>query len=182
VDLRKGKGGSGREYDSTEWMTDGVLRSTTMKVSFSLAKKPETPSSLQLKKPSAPTQKPSLFNADDDDEVSLTSDSKTKGGLGIQTLSAEASKAQKKREMAEMAVDSTVYQYDEVWDKMQVAKQKVKEAKMAETKERKVRHPPQALLRMSILKDTPSPSPSTLKDYSRPPAHGGWTASEPKRR
>ena len=112
-----------------------------MKVSFSLAKKPETPSPFQLKKPSAPTQKPSLFNADDDDEDSLVPDSKAdkKNGIGIQTVSAETSKAQKKRELAEMAVDSTVYQYDEVWDKIQVAKQKVKEAKVAESKERKVR-------------------------------------------
>lgn len=112
-----------------------------MKVSFSLAKKPETPSSFQLKKPSVPTQKPSLFSAGDDDEDSLVPDSKTskKNGIGIQTVSAETSKATKKRELAEMAVDSTVYQYDEVWDRMQVAKQKVKEAKMAESKERKVR-------------------------------------------
>ena len=114
-----------------------------MKVSFSLAKKPEAPSQFQLKKPSAPAQKPSLFNADDEDEGSLIPDTKTnkKNGLGIQTLSAETSKAQKKRELAEMAVDSTVYQYDEVWEKLQVAKQKVKEAKMVESKERKVRLP-----------------------------------------
>ena len=116
-----------------------LVRSTTMKVSFSLTKKPETPSPFQLKKPPAPAQKPSLFNPDDDDEVSPTSDPKPKkNGIGLQTVSAETSKAQKKRELAEMAVDSTVYQYDEVWDKIQVAKQKVKEAKVAESKERKV--------------------------------------------
>jgi len=112
-----------------------------MKVSFSLAKKPETPSPFQLKKP---TQKPSLFHADDNDDgddggpLASGSGSNKKNGIGIQTVSAETSKAQKKRELAEMVVDSTVYQYDEVWDKIQVAKQKVKEAKMAETKERKV--------------------------------------------
>ena len=112
-----------------------------MKVSFSLARKPETPSPFQLKKPPAPAQKPSLFNVDDDDNgVSLVPDPTTnkKNGIGIQNVSAETSKAQKKREQAEMAVDSTVYQYDEVWDKLQMAKQKVKEAKVAETKERKV--------------------------------------------
>lgn len=117
-----------------------------MKVSFSLAKKVETASPFQLKKPPAPTQKPSLFNPDDEDDGggggSLASEPKIKkNGAGHQTVSAESSKAQKKRELAEMAVDSTVYQYDEVWDKMQTAKQKVKEAKMAETKERKVRPP-----------------------------------------
>lgn len=112
-----------------------------MKVSFSLSKKPGPSSSLQLKKPPAPAQKPSLFNADDDDESLPIPDSKSnkKNGIGIQTVSAETSKAQKKRELAEMAVDSTVYQYDEVWEKIQVAKQKVKEAKVAESKERKVR-------------------------------------------
>ena len=143
---RGGREGSGREYDS-QWMTHnftGVHRSATMKVSFSLAKKPQPSSQFQLKKPPAPTQKPSLFNADDDDndEVPVTPDTKpNKNGMGLQTVSAETSKAQKKRELAEMAVDSTVYQYDEVWDKMQVAKQKVKEAKTAESKERKVRPP-----------------------------------------
>ena len=110
-----------------------------MKVSFSLAKKPETPSAFQLKKPSVPTQKPSLFNADDDDSLVPDSKMDKKNGIGIQTVSAETSKAQKKRELAEMAVDSTVYQYDEIWDKMQGAKRKVKETKMAESKERKVR-------------------------------------------
>ena len=111
-----------------------------MKVSFSLARKPETPSPFQLKKSPAPAQKPSLFNTDDDDGDSFVPDptSTKKNGIGIQTVSAETSKAQKKRELAEMAVDSTVYQYDEVWDKLQMAKQKVKEAKVAETKERKV--------------------------------------------
>jgi len=111
-----------------------------MKVSFSLSRKPETPSPFQLKKTPAPAQKPSLFNADDEDGDSLVPDPTTnkKNGIGIQTVSAETSKAQKKRELAEMAVDSTVYQYDEVWDKLQMAKQKVKEAKVSETKERKV--------------------------------------------
>lgn len=111
-----------------------------MKVSFSLARKPETPSPFQPRKPPAPAQKPSLFNVDDDDGDSLAPDPTTnkKDGVGIQNVSAETSKAQKKRELAEMAVDSTVYQYDEVWDKLQMAKQKVKEAKVAETKERKV--------------------------------------------
>jgi coiled-coil domain-containing protein 55 len=118
-----------------------------MKVSFSLAKKPETAPQLQLKKPPAPAQKPSLFNADDDDEDALVPNSKPdkKNGIGIQTVSAETSKARKKRELAEMSVDSTVYQYDEVWDRMQAAKQRVKEAKIAESAERKVRLPAPSL-------------------------------------
>ena len=44
----------------------------------------------------------------------------------------------KKRLDAEQKIDSTVFQYDEVWDKMQEAKQKQKEAKEADAKERKV--------------------------------------------
>ena len=124
-----------------------------MKVSFSLAKKPATPPQFQLKKPPAPSQKPSLFNADDDDEDPLVPDpmANKKNGIGIQTVSAETSKAQRKRELAEMAVDSTVYQYDEVWDKLQVAKQKVKDAKMAESKERKVRLPTLSLYLANVL-------------------------------
>ena len=164
-----------------------LLRSTTMKVSFSLAKKPETPSTFQLKKPPAPVQKPALFNPDEDDDndgLSLASDPKAKkNGVGLQTVSAETSKAQKKRELAEMAVDSTVYQYDEVWDKIQTAKQKVKEAKMAETKERKVRTPHSVSLR---FRDTPDGmrfrSLSISRGSSRPPALGGWTGCEQRKR
>jgi len=151
-----------------------------MKVSFSLAKKPETPSSFQLKKPSVPTQKPSLFNAGDDDgEDTLVPDSKTskQNGIGIQTVSAETSKATKKRELAEMAVDSTVYQYDEVWDRMQVAKQKVKEAKMAESKERKVCPITLSLVPSECTDKISSRSPSTSRDCSHPLVHGGSTAS-----
>lgn len=39
---------------------------------------------------------------------------------------------------AEKKVDETVYEYDEVWDKMQEAKQRQKEAKEVDSKERKV--------------------------------------------
>ena len=38
----------------------------------------------------------------------------------------------------EKKVDATVFEYDEVWDKMQEAKQRQKEAKEVEAKERKV--------------------------------------------
>jgi len=158
-----------------------------MKVSFSLARKPaETPSPFQLKKPSAPVQKPALFNADDDDDGggSLVPDQTTsKGnGIGLQTVSAETSKAQKKRELAEMAVDSTVYQYDEVWDKLQVAKQKVKEAKVAESKERKVRLPALSLHISECTNPLSFRSPSTSGACSRPPRRGNWTASERRKR
>ena len=44
----------------------------------------------------------------------------------------------KKKIEAEMKVDETVYEYDEVWDKMQEAKLRQKEKKEVESKERKV--------------------------------------------
>ena len=44
----------------------------------------------------------------------------------------------KKKLEEEKKVDSTVFEYDEVWDKMQEAKQRQKEAKEADSKERKV--------------------------------------------
>ncbi|OSC99066.1 hypothetical protein PYCCODRAFT_1373829 [Trametes coccinea BRFM310] len=50
------------------------------------------------------------------------------------------SKAMKKKLEAEQKVDSTVFQYDEIWDKMQEAKQKQKEAKEADAKERKPKY------------------------------------------
>ena len=52
--------------------------------------------------------------------------------------SLEMSKAAKKRLEAEKKVDATVFEYDEIYDKMQEAKLKQKEAKEADAKERKV--------------------------------------------
>ena len=49
------------------------------------------------------------------------------------------SRAAKRRREEAMAVDETVYEYDEVYDKMQAAKQRAKETKEADAKERKVR-------------------------------------------
>ena len=48
------------------------------------------------------------------------------------------SKALQRQIEEEKKVDATVFEYDEVWDKMQETKQKQKEAKEADTKERKV--------------------------------------------
>lgn len=94
-----------------------------MKLSISL-KKPEV-SAAPATKP-----KPSLFNEAEADEpaepVSVA-------------YNVEASKAMRKKMEAEKEIDSTVYEYDEVWDRMQVAKQKQKEAKQVEALERKVR-------------------------------------------
>lgn len=48
------------------------------------------------------------------------------------------SKTMQQRMAAEMQVDATVYEYDEVWDAMQLSKQRQKDAKEADAKERKV--------------------------------------------
>ena len=111
-----------------------------MKVSFSLkgktAAKPvgEAPS---LKRSAA-------FAALDDDEpvdaAPTASGDKSKVAANKQFVaqSVEMSKSMKKKLEEEKRVDSTVFEYDEVWDKMQKAKLKQKEAKEAESKERKV--------------------------------------------
>lgn len=95
-----------------------------MKLSFSLKKKEEAPKAV------APAPKPAVF-ADADTEEAIVAPVST-------AYNVEASKAMQKRIEAERRVDSTVYEYDEVWDRMQLAKQKQKEAKEIESLERKV--------------------------------------------
>ncbi|KDQ33319.1 hypothetical protein PLEOSDRAFT_20501 [Pleurotus ostreatus PC15] len=53
---------------------------------------------------------------------------------------AGSSKAARKRMETEKKVDATVYEYDEIWDKMQEAKQKQKEAKEIDAKTRKPKY------------------------------------------
>ncbi|KAJ2931381.1 hypothetical protein H1R20_g5740, partial [Candolleomyces eurysporus] len=97
-----------------------------MKLSISLKKKPEASAPAPAPKP-----KPSLFSEAEADEptepVSVA-------------YNVQASKAMRKKMEAEKQVDSTVYEYDEVWDRMQVAKQKQKEAKQVEALERKPKY------------------------------------------
>jgi coiled-coil domain-containing protein 55 len=112
-----------------------------MKVSFSLNKN-NKPKAQQQQAPAL--KKPSAFSALEDDipdsESSIPDSGKLDANkrLASQNVTAEMSKAMKKRVAAEMQVDATVYEYDEVWDKMQQAKAKQKEEKEADTKERKV--------------------------------------------
>lgn len=111
-----------------------------MKLSFSLAKpKPAAPPAPSLKRP-AP------FGLEDDIDIadaaptaasSSNRDAATNKKLLAQNV--EASKTVRKRMEAEKKVDETVYEYDEVWDKMQEAKLRQKEAKEADSKLRKVR-------------------------------------------
>lgn len=108
-----------------------------MKLSFSLAK-PKAPA------PPPTVTRPSAFGDGDDDDVTgspstlPSSNSKTSVNKIVLAQNVQASKAMKKRIEAEKQVDETVYEYDEVWDKMQEAKLKAKMAKESESKERKV--------------------------------------------
>lgn len=58
--------------------------------------------------------------------------------LGPVAHNAESSKAMRKRMDAEKRVDATVFEYDEVWDRMQEAKIRQQAAKEADSSVRKV--------------------------------------------
>lgn len=110
-----------------------------MKLSFSINKpKPALP---------APSLKrPAVFGLGEDDEPidaapTSSSDRGTAANKKLLAQNVEASNAMRKRMDAEKKVDATVFEYDEIWDKMQEAKQRQKEAKEVDAKERKVRHP-----------------------------------------
>ncbi len=126
-----------------------LFSSHVMKVSFSLkGKAPAKPAG------EAPALKrPAAFASLDDDEpmdaaptASGSDKSKVAANKQFIAQSVEMSKAAKKRLEQEKRVDSTVFQYDEVWDKMQEAKVKQKEAKEVDSKERKVSAPCRAHL------------------------------------
>lgn len=112
-----------------------------MKVSFSLAS-----SKAKAAKPvgDAPSlKKPIAFASLDDDEpvdAAPTASGSAKAPVNKQMVAqnVEMSKATKRKLEEEKKVDETVFEYDEVWDKMQEAKQRQKEAKEVEAKERKV--------------------------------------------
>lgn len=112
-----------------------------MKVSFSLNKAKPAPvaATSALKGPTA------FSSLEDDDTIdaapTASSSSKTTHGTN-KALAAQAAeritKAQKRRIEAEKQVDATVYEYDEVWDRMQDAKTRQKAMKEKETQERQV--------------------------------------------
>ncbi|KAH8116977.1 coiled-coil domain-containing protein 55-domain containing protein [Phellopilus nigrolimitatus] len=114
-----------------------------MKVSFSLNKsKPAAGSAPSLKQPAAFA---SLGDDEPLDAAPTASGSSSKGATKVnKTLAAQAaprlSKAQQKRIEAERRVDASVYEYDEVWDRMQAAKARQKEKKEVETLERKPKY------------------------------------------
>lgn len=139
-----------------------------MKLSFSLKTKQkpvgETPS---LKKP------PAFSSFDDDEPVDAAVTSPDNQGTVPNTKliaqNVEPSKAMKRRMEAERMVDETVYDYDGVYDKMQEAKSRQKEAKEADAKQRKVSP---RFRQCALIVDSFSPSPSTSVDFLLPLPHG----------
>jgi coiled-coil domain-containing protein 55 len=108
-----------------------------MKLSFSLAKPKTSAPPLAVSRPSA------FGNADDDDAIDSpstlpSSSSKASVKKAVLPQNVKTSKTMRKKMEAEKQVDETVYEYDEIWDKMQEAKLKAKMAKESESKERKV--------------------------------------------
>lgn len=113
------------------------LTAATMKLSFSLkAKDKPVGNAPALKKPLA------LSSFDDDEPIdaasSLSDIRKSAPNTKLIAQNAESSKAMKKRMEAEKLVDETVYDYDGIYDKMQEAKKRQKEAKEADTQKREV--------------------------------------------
>jgi coiled-coil domain-containing protein 55 len=112
-----------------------------MKVSISLKGKQKDDKPVGA----APSLKrPAAFGALDDDEPedaaeSSTVNVKAPANARLIAQNTKVSKATRKRLEAEQQVDATVFQYDEVWDNMQLAKDKQKEIKQMETQDRKVR-------------------------------------------
>ncbi|KAL6300574.1 coiled-coil domain-containing protein 55-domain containing protein [Sparassis latifolia] len=114
-----------------------------MKVSFSLTKSKANASHPVGDVPSF--KRPTAFASLDDEEpvdAAHTASTSSKAGVNKRLVpqNVELSKPMKKKLEAEMNVDSTVFQYDEVWEKMQEAKLRQKEAKEVDAKRRKPKY------------------------------------------
>ncbi|KAG8217530.1 coiled-coil domain-containing protein 55-domain containing protein [Butyriboletus roseoflavus] len=111
-----------------------------MKVSFSLSNRNIKPLGA-----APPLAKPAAFSSLDDgdtqDATPVASSSKDPHvNKSLLTCNVTSSKPTQRRVEQEMKMDATVYQYDEVWDRMQDAKQRQKEAKEADAKQRKPKY------------------------------------------
>lgn len=109
-----------------------------MKLSFSLNAKPKA----QEQPPSL--KRPAVFG-DEDDAIdaaptSTNANSSTAANKKLLAQNVRQTKAMKNRMDAEKQVDPSVYEYDEVWDRMQEGKAKQKEIKEQEAKERKPKY------------------------------------------
>ncbi|KAL4071379.1 coiled-coil domain-containing protein 55-domain containing protein [Scleroderma yunnanense] len=105
-----------------------------MKLSFSLANKSTKAAAPPLKPPTA------FASLDDDSTVDDAQTTENRHVAANKNLLAQTSKAAQKRLDQELKVDPTVYQYDEIWDRMQDAKQRQKEAKEVDAKVRKPKY------------------------------------------
>lgn len=103
-----------------------------MKLSISLNKP-------KVVQPQAPIKRPSVFSLVDDAD---TEDNgllgKSQGKTEPLAHNAHSSQAMRRRMEAEKRVDETVFEYDEVWDKMQEAKQRQQAKKEADASLRQV--------------------------------------------
>ncbi|BGP48930.1 hypothetical protein JCM10450v2_004809 [Rhodotorula kratochvilovae] len=92
------------------------------------------------KKPPGAAARP-VFGGDDDDDAPApapldTSRSKNRPAVSTATLS----KAQKAKQQAELALDSSVYEYDEVYDNMKEAEKQASSARKQESADRKPKY------------------------------------------
>ncbi|KAF7294918.1 DUF2040 domain-containing protein [Mycena indigotica] len=116
-----------------------------MKLSFSLAKPNKGSTAPEAAGPSS-LKRPAAFAFGDDEAVDAaptSSASLNKNAAANKKLLAQnvhVSRTTQKRMEAEKKVDSTVYEYDEVWDKMQEAKVRQKEAKELAAQDRKPKY------------------------------------------
>lgn len=115
-----------------------------MKVSFSLNKTKATTAA-----PSASLKPTAAFASFDDDEPLDAAPTASGSGTGAlrtdvnKKLAAQSSghlsKTLRKRLEEELKVDQTVFEYDEVYDKIQEAKQRQKEKKEVDSQQKKVK-------------------------------------------
>jgi hypothetical protein len=160
------------------WLAGQVslCKVTQMKLSFSLTSKKPVGDAPSLKRPAAFTL------ADDENAIDAAAaspaDRTAAPNAKLLAQNVGSSKAMKKRMAAEKKIDETVYEYDEVWEKMQEAKLKQKEAKEADAKERKV-CPDWVYQKLSHFV---SYSPNISVDCSILPQHASWTIFAQRRK
>ena len=90
------------------------------------------------KKPSTVPKK-SAFSMADDDDAPVPSTSTLPSGSRPKVSTATLSRAQKAKQAVEIELDSTVYEYDEVWDNMKEGGRLAELEKNKDAGERKVR-------------------------------------------
>jgi coiled-coil domain-containing protein 55 len=130
-----------------------------------------------------PTSAASAFSFGDDDEEDqlgvlkqpLAGPSKvTPKNNGLIKQNASLGRQAKKIQEEAMKLDQTVFEYDEVWDGMQNAREQVKQAKDAETAEHKVSTV--VFLSLEILPtQTINHSPNIWNRFYNLPLRGSWT-------